>query len=354
MSDPICVRCARPLADGSYCCDRCASQAAQKLAEIAEVAPASRDVANGLSRRSHGGASGKPGSRLPLDLYAAARMTMTEDRLTRWCRQIAAKRGIAPPWVTTYGEAIEAACGWLSGQTEWIRHQGPTTDRAWLHVFGWDPAEIDNIDAADPPIIASAFLGYIDDAARVLRSIVREPADKKFFGICGSEIGWDDDGEEFQRDEPCKGQVYGLPGAEEATCRACKARWETGPRAKELGDKVREHAFSAKWIHEAYGINVKTIRSWADRGHLKSYWRTEAGLTVEWVDPVLDPKLEGEAMEKRLGEISDEIQARGGRLHYVGDVLDLAAGDAARREGDRATRARRAAARAADDERLSA
>lgn len=97
MSDPICVRCARPLADGSYCCDRCASQAAQKLAEIAEVAPASRDVANGLSRRSHGGASGKPGSRLPLDLTAMAKLDSVQGVLTTWVRHICETRGVPLP-----------------------------------------------------------------------------------------------------------------------------------------------------------------------------------------------------------------------------------------------------------------
>jgi hypothetical protein len=131
-----------------------------------------------------------------------------------------------------------------------------------------------------------------------------------------------------------------------------------------LDAEVRSHAFRAAEIANAYGINVKTIRSWATErqarydhsgtcvqtarpAKLRSYWRTETGLTVEWVDPVLDNTLTGEALEERLGEIADEIQGRGGRLHYVGDVLDLAAGDAARREEARAERARRKEASAA-------
>lgn len=92
MSANLCVRCGRPEPD-AYVCDRCASQAAQKLAEIAEVAPASRDVANGLSRRSHGGASGKPGSRLPLDLTAMAKLDSVQNALVGWVRVISEQRG---------------------------------------------------------------------------------------------------------------------------------------------------------------------------------------------------------------------------------------------------------------------
>jgi hypothetical protein len=68
-------------------------------------------------------------------------------------------------------------------------------------------------------------------------------------------------------------------------------------------------------------LNVKTIRSWRDRGKLKTYYRNDQGIVVEWADPP-----DGVEREK---------------LHYVGDVLDLAAADAARRETDRSTRARR-------------
>jgi hypothetical protein len=94
MSDPICVRCARPLADGAYVCDRCASQTAQKLAEIADLSGPSRDTAYGLSRRSSGGGSGKPGSRLPLDLTAMAKLDGVQAALTTWVRHICETRGL--------------------------------------------------------------------------------------------------------------------------------------------------------------------------------------------------------------------------------------------------------------------
>jgi hypothetical protein len=96
VSTNLCTRCGRPEPD-AYVCDRCASQAAQKLAEIAEVAPASRDVANGLSRRSHGGGSGKPGSRLPLDLTAMAKLDGVQGVLTTWVRHICETRGVPLP-----------------------------------------------------------------------------------------------------------------------------------------------------------------------------------------------------------------------------------------------------------------
>jgi hypothetical protein len=70
---------------------------------------------------------------------------------------------------------------------------------------------------------------------------------------------------------------------------------------------ARAHAFRDREIADAYGVNVKTIRTWVTRGHLVPHGH----------------------------------DADGRPLLNVGDVLDLAAADAARRETDRAKRARR-------------
>jgi hypothetical protein len=234
-------------------------------------------------------------------------------------------------------DPIVTAAQFLAGQVEWIRHRRE----------------------------ADEFVTDVEACLRIVRSIAWDPAPKRYLGPCGAErqhVGacaalmcyddpddcacWCHRGEAVA----CEGDVYAREGAQRGRCTTCGAEVAADERRAWLDEQVRAWAFRASEIAAEYRINVKTIRGWATRGQLKSYWRTEAGLVTPWVDPVLDPKLEGEAMEKRLGEISDEIQARGGRLHYVGDVLDLAAGDAARREGDRATRARRAAARAAESE----
>lgn len=183
-----CVICTRPMPDQAYACATCAGKAAAQLRDVIDMTLAARDIAHGFAHRTGGGSSGKPGSRLPLDLGATARLTAIEDRLTRWCRQIASERGIAPPWVTTYGDAITAASGWLSGQTEWLRHQGPTTNPAWLHALGWTPEEITNLDPNNPPNIVSGFLAYITDAARVMSSMARGPVGQRYLGPCVAMI----------------------------------------------------------------------------------------------------------------------------------------------------------------------
>lgn len=342
-----CVRCGSQVDGTAYADVRCGiDRPRAQLAEIADTTPAARDVAHGLSQHANGGAgSGKPGSRMVFDTRATARLDAVQNELVALVRQIAEERGLAvPPVAPKRGpvcrgclhescaevrereplDVIVAAAQWLPGHLEWLRHRREVAEAL--------------------PTIAAA--------ARVVTGIVNGPAAQKFLGPCRSTVTWDDDDNEVERDQPCTGDVYGHPDAKHGTCRTCGARWATDKRTAWLDGEVRGYAFRASEIANAYGVNVNSIRTWSTRVRqdtgeppLASWWRTETGIVTRWVDPVLDPRLEGEAMEKRLGEISDEIQARGGRLHYVGDVLDLAAGDAARREGDRATRARRTAAR---------
>lgn len=92
-----CVRCTRPMPDVAYCCAICASQAAENLRLVVEVTPAARDVATGQSRRGAGGGGGKPGSRLPLDLTATAKLDAVQNVLTTWARHVAAERGVPLP-----------------------------------------------------------------------------------------------------------------------------------------------------------------------------------------------------------------------------------------------------------------
>lgn len=281
MTAAQCIRCTRPLADGAYVCDRCASQAAQKLAEIAEVSPAARDVANGLSRRSQGGASGKPGSRLPLDLTAMAKLDSVQNALGTWVRVIVEERGVYPPGLPHGFDVIPHGARFLAEHTEWFRHRA----------------------------FADEYLTDVEACLRIVRSIARGPADQKYLGPCGADVVRAEIvGDQWESEVVvCEGDVYGRVGAQNGTCRTCGAVVDQDQRRAWLDDEVRSHAFRAAHIAEAYGINVKTIRSWAERGHLLAH-----------------------------GHDRDERP-----LYNVGEVLDLAAADAARRETNRAERARR-------------
>lgn len=96
-STPLCVCCSRPTADG-YACVTCGiTKPGEQLRAIADMTQAARDVAHGISRRGGGGAGGKPGSRLPLDLGATSRLDAVQSSLTTWARLIADERGFELP-----------------------------------------------------------------------------------------------------------------------------------------------------------------------------------------------------------------------------------------------------------------
>lgn len=308
MSATTCIVCSRPMPDTAYACTAETARAAEQLRTIADMTPAARDVAHGFSRRGGGGASGKPGSRLPLDLGATSKLDAVQGELTTLARHISEERGVQiPPPVWPDFDPITVVAGWLPLHLDWLRHR-------------------QEVDEA---------LATIAAAARVVAGIARGPADQRFLGPCGApaqvEVTTITDTEPCYVDgQLCDGDVYAREGSSEGRCRLCGAKVGTAERRAWLDDEVRAHAFRAMQISQAYGVNVNTIRSWALRGRIPSYWRTNAGLVAVWTDPP-----EGETRE---------------RLHYVGDVLDLAAADAARRETERATRERRTAALAATSE----
>jgi hypothetical protein len=93
---PTCVVCGKPTPDG-YACQGEITRAAGQLREIAELTGPARDVAHGQTSRGGTGGSGKPGSRLPLDLGATARLDAVENTLATWARHIAETRGVTLP-----------------------------------------------------------------------------------------------------------------------------------------------------------------------------------------------------------------------------------------------------------------
>jgi hypothetical protein len=105
----------------------------------------------------------------------------------------------------------------------------------------------------------------------------------------------------------CDGDVYARDGAPVGRCRTCGAEVSTAERRAWLDGEVRARAFRAAEIAQAYDINVNTIRTWAGRDRLTAHGYDRDGRP----------------------------------LYNVGEVLDLAAADAARRETARAERARR-------------
>ncbi len=188
------------------------------------------------------------------------------------------------------------------------------------------------------------FAADVAECASRMRGLVNGPAPQRYLGPCGAvrkceglePDDWPegDCGDHTPHDAhefgSCTGDVYAPRDGSNGRCRSCGAEVSTDLRRAWLDAEARSHAFRAAHIAEAYRINVNTIRSWALRGLLKSYWRTSGGLVIPWT------------------EVAEQASAT--RLHYVGDVLDLYASEAARRAEGQAKRARRAAARAAESE----
>lgn len=93
MTASTCLRCGRPTPDGVVCVAETTKAAAQ-LAELLDMLPAARDIATGQARHGSGGGSGKPGSRLPFDLGATARLDAIQNELAGWVRLISEQRGL--------------------------------------------------------------------------------------------------------------------------------------------------------------------------------------------------------------------------------------------------------------------
>ena len=292
------------MADTAYACSTCAYRAGDQLHEIADMAPAARDVAHGFARRGGGAASGKPGSSLPFDLTATSKLDAVQNELGTWVRHIVEQRGVYPAHLPPGFDVIPHSALFLAGHVEWIRHRQE----------------------------ADEFLDAVDACLRVVRGLARGPAEQKYLGPCGAPMQIDVTGigmpprSEFLDGPPCDGDVYASRGSRVGRCRACGAEVSTAERAAWLDGEVRSHAFRDIEIARAYKLSVKTIRSWAtDRPEV----RNAAG------------KLVRSATSARLLPHAQDTD--GQPLYLVGDVLDLAAADVARRESNRSRRSRMAA-----------
>lgn len=300
--DQTCVVCEERPAQDALTCQRCDQRARGHLRAIQELADDARAVAAGLVRRGPHPGSGKPASRPPLNTDATDALTAVQSTLTTLARDIAETRGLTITVPTELGhDPLIAAAHWLGGQIDWLRHA--TTDSQ-----PWAPGAYAEIRTCETR----------------LRSLVNGPSEQRFLGPCGAErehgdlcqgaVCFEDDfthacacwchkGET----SPCGGDVYAIRGATTGRCRTCRTDHDTATRETWLDTEVRQHNYTARDIADAYNINVKTIRTWHSRGQLAQHGTDPAGRP----------------------------------LHNVGEVLDLAAADAARKAEQQAHRARR-------------
>lgn len=130
-------------------------------------------------------------------------------------------------------------------------------------------------------------------AHRVILAVVDPPAGRRYLGPCRAAVGADE----------CGADLYARDGARHAACRECGTRHEVAERRAWLDQEARRWSYTAAEIAEAYGIRANTIRVWANRGRISQVGTVDGRPTYE-----------------------------------LGQVLDLAAQDAARRESARIKR----------------
>jgi len=286
--DDRCPGCLPRIADEGHTCKRCDNRADGQLGAIGELIDDARAVAAGEVRRgTGGGGGGKPGSRPPLNDTATDALDAVQNRLTTLAREIAETRGLQSVSAVLEGRTVPdplvRAAEWLRGQIRWVKHA---------------------LDDQGDPYAVGAY-AEIADCARRIRGIVNGPTEQRYFGPCGEVV----DG------QACDGDTYGWPGAELAACKTCGHQVDQLERRAWLDDQVRDRAFRASEIEDAYGVSANLIRQWATpaRGllqvHGHDFW--------------------------------------GRALYVLGDVLDVAAAQVAKRAEAQARQARREADRAA-------
>jgi hypothetical protein len=187
-------------------------------------------------------------------------------------------------------DPLIAAAQFLSAQLDWLRHA---------------------TDEQGGPYAAGVFAEIRDCASR-MRATVEGPADRRYLGPCGAWRDHDsvcgcEGAAGCSVPETCEGDVYARDGAPAGRCRTCGTQYQRAERQDWIDTLRRDWLYHASEITEAYPeIKANTVSKWYSRGLLASH-----------------------------GEHN------GGPLFKVGEVLDLAAGDKARREEIRAERDRR-------------
>ena len=243
----LCDLCQRPDPTGGYACASCAERARRDLRAIAELTPAVRAIAAGLTRRGAavGGRSG--GIRLQLNLAAAARLDRVQTEITTLARHVMEERGEQIPAVT---DPLATAALWLVDHVEWLRHRREAAEQVQLIAL----------------------------CRRTLAGVADGPAERRWLGQCGAETP----------DGPCRADLHARIDAEQTTCRECGARHDVAERRAWLAETVRGYSYTASEIEQAYGIKAGTIRQWAHRGRIVATGTTAEGWPVYPLGAVLD------------------------------------------------------------------
>jgi hypothetical protein len=236
VTQNLCAVCGRPTPDGYACVADAVDRPRQLLAEIQDMLGAALDVAHRQARHgTGGGASGKPGSALPLDLGATARLDGVQTALTTWARHIAEERGADGPRAEHYGHPINAAVSWLYGHLEWMRHREECTE----------------------------FLADVRKAHRIVRGIAEPGQHRVIVGLCD-----------------CGKTLYAVAGRQTVTCKDCELIWDVDDSREGLRGHLDDRLVTAaEAAHLAGFLDTdrsavqirKLVNKWSERGQLAKH-----------------------------------------------------------------------------------
>lgn len=253
-----CDLCTRPTHDTATICTHCGiTTPATHLQSLNTHMEAAFDKALGTARTGgNGRPTGKPGSRLPLDLAATQRVDAVNALLASWVRRIRWER----TGNTNHTDGLHPqALAYLAANLEWMRHR------------------------LDAPHL------YTDIAAseRVIRQLANGRPERRYLGPCSNITNMAN----------CPGDIYANHGATHGTCNTCRATVRTADRRAWLDDLVRDYAFTAADIAGAYPIPRNTINQWHTRGRLTPHHWDHNGHPHFTLGDVLD--LAAEAAARR-------------------------------------------------------
>lgn len=244
MTDPLCVRCEKPMrADQAYACGSCGShlrallartanlagEAIITIAKLDEVPSFSGGQADDLGWERNDNALEAIG--LPYRPAAAHAYRAALGELITWARHCCEQRGI------DYADSggLDGLCGFLASQTDWLRHR-PEADEA---------------------------LKAIEDACRQIERIVDRPPDRVVVGMC-----------------PCGTWLYAIAGADTVACRACGTSYDVEASRQQLRDNLEDRLMTGAEIATMaahLGIVASresarnAIKVWAQRGRITAH-----------------------------------------------------------------------------------
>lgn len=104
---------------------------------------------------------------------------------------------------------------------------------------------------------------------REARRCIDRPADRVYVGECGRPLDY--------AGETCKAKLFAVVGHIEVTCRECSTSYCVGDRQRDMLLKLRSKVVTAAEVEKALkpffgrSVNIKTLRTWINRGALRNH-----------------------------------------------------------------------------------